>query len=412
MENIDQRNHEQTVEIVKQTIKSGKPEKGIKGISPLFGIKDIDIIKSLPIDDLHCCYIGVNELLLDLWLESSSHGKPFYLGLRKQEIDSRLLNFTPPRNFSRSPRSLSERKFWKGNEHRSWLFYYGIPCLVQILPKKYLDHFALFSESIFLLSKSKITFSEVEIAKKNLTNFVKDFSTLYSPLKMMYNVHLLSHITDSVINTGPLWATSTFHFESNNGKLVNFVHGTKDPMKQIFSKFFLSYNLLHDGKISATVLFYLDYMNSKNRTKNSVSVGLNVVLLGKGNTFNLNEEEKGIIDDNGTKNWKYFVKIIVNNEIFSVPYPVSAKTDDSFIKLRNGSFGRIKKIIYDSENVMIVVQNLNIEINKINCNHFNSFTFASTLQVICPNDIICKCIYVMSKSYNFIIEFPNKYQKY
>jgi hypothetical protein len=65
-----------------------------------------------------------------------------------------------------------------------------------------------------------------------LKKFIQEFENLYSPLKMVYNVHLLSHIVNSVKQTGPLWAISTFHFESNNRKLVNYVHGTKDPIKR------------------------------------------------------------------------------------------------------------------------------------------------------------------------------------
>ena len=47
------------------------------------------------------------------------------------------------------------------------------------------------------------------------------------------NVHLMSHITDAVKDWGPLSMYSCFHFESMNGQLKRFFHGTRDMSKQV-----------------------------------------------------------------------------------------------------------------------------------------------------------------------------------
>ena len=47
------------------------------------------------------------------------------------------------------------------------------------------------------------------------------------------NVHLLSHIADTVRNWGPLWAYSCFIYETMNGHLKKMFHGTKDMTKQV-----------------------------------------------------------------------------------------------------------------------------------------------------------------------------------
>lgn len=362
---------------------TGKPEMGIKGVSPLFGFRDVDIIKSMPIDDLHSCFVGVNDLLLDLWMDSKSHGQNFYIGLKKDQIDSNLLQIIPPRNFARSPRSVTERKFWKANEHRAWLFYYGIPCLINILPSRYLQHYALFSESIFILSKAEITQTEILTVRRNLNTFVKDFQTLYSPLKMVYNVHLLTHLVQSVVDTGPLWATSTFHFESNNGKLVSFVHGTKDPQKQIFTKYFLSYNLNHDISLSEVVKKYCQQIDSKNQIRNSFCVDCNTVLLGKGTQFLLNESENLILDP-FDHSWEFYMKIIINNEIYSSQFSGPAGTNDSYLKLKNGSYALIKKIIHNEIKTLLIVEELKIETFDYSacCKHVKCFSYSNIIYTV------------------------------
>ena len=43
---------------------------------------------------------------------------------------------------------------------------------------------------------------------------------------MTFNMHLLTHTAQGVKHWGPLWATSTFSFESNTGTLIKYFHGT------------------------------------------------------------------------------------------------------------------------------------------------------------------------------------------
>lgn len=42
---------------------------------------------------------------------------------------------------------------------------------------------------------------------------------------MTFDIHLVTHNSQSVKHWGPLWATSTFVFESNMGTLLKYFHG-------------------------------------------------------------------------------------------------------------------------------------------------------------------------------------------
>jgi len=56
-----------------------------------------------------------------LWFNSANRGKPRYI---KQsgvtQVSHKLLTLRPPNDVSRAPRSLNERKYWKGSEWKSF----------------------------------------------------------------------------------------------------------------------------------------------------------------------------------------------------------------------------------------------------------------------------------------------------
>lgn len=100
------------------------------------------------------------------------------------------------------------------------------PCLYKILPQKFLDHHALLVEAIFTLCKSKITPTDIGRAKLYLEKYCSQYSRFYGSTEETFNLHMLLHYTSSVESIGPLWATSTFLFESANGTMRTSIHGT------------------------------------------------------------------------------------------------------------------------------------------------------------------------------------------
>ena len=50
---------------------------------------------------------------------------------------------------------------------------------------------------------------------------------------MTMNIHNLLHLPQVVRNLGPLWGISCFPFESANGDLLKFFHGTQAVEKQV-----------------------------------------------------------------------------------------------------------------------------------------------------------------------------------
>lgn len=99
-----------------------------------------------------------------------------------------------------------------------------------------------------ILLQDVIKVCDIDMAEQALHKFVLDFERLYGPVNVSFNVHLLIHLTTSVRNWGPLWATSTFPFESFNGTLLRFFNGSTHVPTQIVRRFLRWRNLSKKGE--------------------------------------------------------------------------------------------------------------------------------------------------------------------
>ena len=74
-------------------------------------------------------------------------------------IEKRFLLITPNKEISRLPRTgitIGTNKP-KASELKSWLLYFSLPCLIEILDQNALDHYGLLVGAIFIPLKPEIT---------------------------------------------------------------------------------------------------------------------------------------------------------------------------------------------------------------------------------------------------------------
>lgn len=231
--------HENTMQHAYDAHKSRLEKKyapvcGVKGYSWFMFIPGFDIIKGIAVDYMHCVLLGVTKTLMTLWFDKSHTAEFWNISKRVEEVDRHLLNITPPNCISRAPRSISkDYAHWKASEFRSFLFFYGIPCLWNILPDEYFQHFLLLAEAIWLLNQSSISPQCLEKAGNILRHFCLRIEALYGNHYQTFNVHCLLHLQDCIQNIGPLWACSCFWFEDYNGDLRKLFHGTQKVELQI-----------------------------------------------------------------------------------------------------------------------------------------------------------------------------------
>ena len=129
---------------------------GIIGPSEVALLRRFDLDIGFSTDDLYPVYVGVVQFHTQLLLD----GIPDVFSVtknQKKDISRRLKAIKTPIHMSRKPRGIHTTAKWKASEWRNWLLFYAIPCLSGIIPGRYLRHFGLLSEAIFLLSRDIIT---------------------------------------------------------------------------------------------------------------------------------------------------------------------------------------------------------------------------------------------------------------
>ena len=222
------------MEDAKDAVNCGKPVNGVKGPCWLSALKYYDIIEGTAIDYMHCVLLGIVKMLLRLWFTKEHSSAPFNVSNHIKGVDQRLEQIKYPNDISRCPRALeSNLKYYKASELRSFLLFCGLPVLYGILPDDYFQHFALLSESIFILLLDSISEEQLLHAEKMLFHFCFMMAPLYGERYETANVHYLVHLVDNVRALGPLWTHSCFHFEDKNGFLLKLLHGTQNVQFQL-----------------------------------------------------------------------------------------------------------------------------------------------------------------------------------
>lgn len=128
------------------------PVMGVKGLSPLMEIDSFKMTAGFIPRYQHSVCLGVTKQTTTLWLDSNHHNEDWFLGGKVSNIDQELLAINPPLEVTRAPRSVKDRKFWKASEWRSFLLYYALPVLKDILKTKWNHLFFFFSFCYILLS--------------------------------------------------------------------------------------------------------------------------------------------------------------------------------------------------------------------------------------------------------------------
>lgn len=365
---------------------------GVTGLSCLVSLPNFDIIKGIGVDYMHSI-IGIMRKFLDLFLCSKSHKRAFYVNKKKIKVlEKRLLSIKPIREITRPPRSLDQRADYKASELKYILLYYFPICLIGIIPQKYVSHFQLLSSSLYTLLKTNIAARELSVTENKLQNFVDLFQVFYEKKNMVMNIHLLTHIVESVKNLGPLWSHSAFPFEKNNGCLLKLVKGTTDVIHQITNKYIMQKSL---------------------ETKIEQKRSIDTILHGK---YKLINEHKIDLHHSHSENCikirnrklPVYSKISKHGTIYtSLAYKKLKNSVDYFIGLDNGIIGTAKYYICNNNIKYVVMDEYEVmeEIDHI------SDVEPTSIHLIAPvQSIVSKYIYMKINKKEYVTLPPNKYE--
>ncbi|XP_077988120.1 uncharacterized protein LOC144442615 [Glandiceps talaboti] len=443
--NPELRNSEQYEECSRQAVESGTPVLGVKGPSVCMLLPNFDVVRGFVPDYLHCVLLGIVRQLTKLWLDSENKDKPWYLSPAKQRVVSaRLKEQKPPSEITRTPRSLDSRKYWKGSEWRAFLLFYSLVVLKGILPVVYLNHWFLLVFTIHCLLDKDVSRESANQAGRAICKFVARVEQLYGKENMTFNVHILLHLTDSVRNWGPLWATSSFAFESNNGMIMKLFKGTQSVPFQICNTFCLWKDLsrravttlgddsilrpLFDKLTDGVVLLKSSFTRCSDT----------VVTLGAASHQQLTVGERLCIEE-AIGHWlncrvaKYFKRFVLSGVLYtSSRYTRAAKRLNHYFMGNDECFYSIQNLVLVkpdcvcdegvrcqcSEKAFLIVTKCTtgrpIYVNNnlhISCIHIKIVQNSHRTTAVLPSFVSRKCVCMVSRDVVYLSPLPNPYER-
>ena len=81
--------------------------------------------------------------------------------------------------------------FYSAIEYFSWLLYYSVPVLHDILDPKYFEHYCLLVSSLHILLSEVITENMLRLAQTCLQTFYEQYSGYYGKCQIIYMTHFL-----------------------------------------------------------------------------------------------------------------------------------------------------------------------------------------------------------------------------
>lgn len=411
--------------------------RGVKGPSPLVNLPGFDVVWGLSPEYMHSVFLGVVNQITEIWF--SEVDLPCYIGSpsNRRNIDNRLLKIKTPHIITRLPRSIDSRKLWKANEWRNWLLYYSFPCLLGILPDRFLHHWNLLIEAVYLTMKDEISRADINKMESLFVEFVVRTEQLYGKSEMTSNVHQLLHHAKAVKMLGPAWSRSAFVFEGNMRTLLQNINAARGVVMQImnrymFKKILQSYVNGAMDNIKEEVCMAIKGLNEYSHVKNCTEIHTckaTMYMMGKarGTARQLSNAEK-VACENMENVCVYDRMLIKNMRIHSMYhskiYSKPEKMDNTVVRSSDGKYLRILKFITytDVNNVVrglilggAIVQELIISGTAANvlC-HIHKCDYPPTdhnVQFICADDIHRICVIVNHPATKYVCDIPNVFER-
>ena len=284
---VPKRTHNGVLESAKAVVEGDlEHHEGVRLATPLLALPDacgVDAVRSFSVDYMHAVLLGIVRQVLELWFGSKWSSFPFSIRSSLNDVDARLLSIRPPQDISRTPRTLKECGHWKASECRNWLLFYSVSCLSGIMRPKYLQHWCLLVNAVYVLLQDNVSEEDLSYADRNLQLFSSGMEALYGRENMTSNVHASTHLSDCVRNLGPLWACSAFPFEGFMMNIKKFIKGTTRIPQQVVSTYLMlkvvkKHNRNGVGPVSTLVRQWLGGKAPADRVicSDDGAVGLNV----------------------------------------------------------------------------------------------------------------------------------------
>lgn len=202
--------------------------RGLKGISPLLNLPSFNIVDGVAVEPMHAISLGVFRNILSRGLLQGDLIRLRETGIDRnvlrKEMSSRLVSISVPSEFTRQPRDFDQLKHWKSSEFDSFLAYFIYVTLKGLLKAHVINHLCCLSRIYYL---SHVGPGDGD-SRAEISNLVEEFQvgcdSIYGKNFLTYNLHILSHLADSIENLGPNSNMSSYPLEDYMGIIKEKVH--------------------------------------------------------------------------------------------------------------------------------------------------------------------------------------------
>lgn len=198
-------------------------------------------------------------------------------------------------------------------------------------------------------------------------SFVYEFEQLYGEENMVFNMHLLHHLSSCVEHNGPLQYYSNYNMEDNMGHMLRNVHGTNDAVQQICENYLMEKELRHTIVDSPIASEYHLSIQAQHRFPISTKFG-NLHVIGNVVTKPMlsYEEESFIMSQlmlNNNEELRQYNTVLLNNgtyyETIDQKIKYKKSTNDHFIcDSGRNIFGDIKAFIEVGGKLWVFIHNV------------------------------------------------------
>lgn len=348
---------------------------GVLGLSPLLRVPHFNIIDGMILDVLHWSNLGIGRQMFKIWLgerkcEDWDPVKPpaYYIGGPEnlKLLNARIKAFTPPIELRRTPRDISHFAVWTGREFENMILYLSIPLLKNILPDRYLKHWSLYVQAKYILMGSELNTNDFDLADELMKKFTSGVQELYGWTEMTFNMHLNEHASEHAKRWGPLCCMSAYAFEAANKDLKGKIHAERGIPHQVIRRLGFDISLLSLREVASTAQSER-FRTSMKRKEILKSFYVGPVNCMMPSNFNPSREESWLCQQKGIEIEKFSeCKRIIENEV-CYSCPTTAKTDNSFAVLSNGSIVKIRKVICSEELLQVF-----LFVSKVHCTPYPS----------------------------------------
>lgn len=396
---------------------------GVKGPSWISYFPHFDCVQGIAIDYMHGVLLGVQKLLLTLWFSPKHKNRDFSISEKSDQLNNRLENIHPTLDITRLPRPITDIKYWKASEYRSFLLYYGGPVMYGLLDETRFQHYMHLVNAIHILLGHSSVF-DVNKAENMLMSFCENFESLYSRSFMTLNVHQLVHMAEGVRCLGPLYTHSCFPFEDKNGFILKLIRGTQNIDNQIITGISfvqklpeLKQNCLAKGSAVERLCHSIENPHPIQRGE---KIGENAYVLGGIRQRQLSEDEYDALcrftgNAYVMDSLPSFMRLEKDNcLIYGIEYARMTKRDNSAIiftaKSNDVNFGRVRCFLKLVENIPVAL------VEELNCASYNdtsnllSVKQSHIVTVVPVNKIrtLCMLINIKDENQMYVCKFPNR----